>query len=138
MSLKGARVLVVEDDLLIARDLSLQLEDEGAEVVGPVVSAKGALQLIEREGVSAAILDARVQDGSITPAAEALIARRIPLVFHTGAGLPNELKARHPELPVFDKPASIPRLIETLSGLMNDPQPPPPKRRALGLWRRGK
>ena len=118
MSLKGARVMVVEDDLLIARELSLQLEDQGAEVIGPVVSAAGALRLIDAKAIDAAILDAKVHGGTITPVAERLIERSIPFVFHTGTGPPPELQARYPTLTVFMKPSRSERVVSGLAQIM--------------------
>ena len=57
-SLAGQRVLVVEDEYVIALEVGRALEDEGAEVVGPVASVSAALELIERtDRLDIAILD---------------------------------------------------------------------------------
>jgi DNA-binding NtrC family response regulator len=118
MTLQGARVMIVEDDLLIAQSLSVHFADRGAEVVGPVVSAKGALRLLDQQRIDAAILDAKVHDGAITPVAERLIERGIPFIFHTGLGLPPDLKQRHPKLKVLMKPSNPARVVDELAKTM--------------------
>jgi hypothetical protein len=64
--------------------------------------------------VDAAILDANLPDGDVTPVAEELIARGIPVVINTGVALPLTLR-RHPDLPVFRKPTAPTCLIRELA-----------------------
>lgn len=115
MRFQGARVMIVEDDLLIARELSLRLEDEGATIVGPVVSVGGALKLLEVQPPDGAILDVTLHGSPVTPVAEWLIGHGVPFLFHTGRDLPADLKKRHPNLPVFVKPSSQTKLLDALA-----------------------
>jgi DNA-binding response OmpR family regulator len=115
MRLGQQRVLLVEDEMLTALDLSCEIEDAGGETVGPAVSVKQGLALIATGGVTAAILDVNVRDGETTPVAAALIARRIPFILHTGAVLPTRLRAPFGEAPVHIKPATSLRLIASLA-----------------------
>lgn len=115
MRLEQQRVLLVEDEMLTAVDLSCEIEDAGGETIGPAISVKQALSLIDTGGVTAAILDVNVRDGETTPVAAALIARRIPFILHTGAILPSRLRATFGEVPVHIKPATSLRLIASLA-----------------------
>src|SRR5690606_40064815 len=84
-SLKGARVLIVEDAVLLALELETALSEAGAEVVGPAYELEEALALLDRP-IDAAVLDANLNGRSVSPVAEALAARKVPFVFATGYG----------------------------------------------------
>ena len=83
--LAGRRVLVVEDEYLLAEDLRPALEAQGAEVMGPAASVAQALDLL-RSGLSPymAILDINLHGEMVYPVADALRARGIPFIFATG------------------------------------------------------
>ena len=84
-SLKDRRVLVVEDDYLLAQDLREQLMSWGAEMMGPVASVAEALARLEAgPAPDMAILDIGLDHEMVYPVAEALRARGIPFVFATG------------------------------------------------------
>jgi CheY-like chemotaxis protein len=84
--LAGKRLLVVEDEYLIAADLAATLEEAGAEVVGPAGTVTDALELIQSLGerLDAAILDVNLQGERVYPVADALAARGVPYVLATG------------------------------------------------------
>ncbi|MFC3068222.1 HWE histidine kinase domain-containing protein [Phenylobacterium soli] len=84
-SLKGARVLIVEDAVLLALELETGLSEAGAEVIGPAYELEEAMALLDRP-IDAAVLDANLNGQSVTPVAEALAARHVPFVFATGYG----------------------------------------------------
>ena len=84
-SLAGRRILVVEDEYFIATELKLWLEAAGAEVIGPVPTVDQALDLIEADGLDAAILDVNLGDGdTVYPVADKLGAVGVPYLFATG------------------------------------------------------
>ena len=87
--LDGRRIMVVEDDYLVALALSAVLEDAGAHVVGPVASAQEAVALLEegREAVDAAVLDVDLNGEKLYPVADALALRDIRFIFATGYGI---------------------------------------------------
>lgn len=82
--LAGLRVLVVEDEFLIALDIEDALAELGCEVAGPVASVTDALDLLEQAGCDLAVLDVRLGDGSTAPVAQILRRRGIPFVVLTG------------------------------------------------------
>ena len=112
--LAGARVLVVEADYFVAADLDLLVEDAGGQVVALVTSNREALYLLSQERVDAVILDLALDDGEATPTLDALMARGIPVVVHTGADLPPGFKQRYPHVQVLPKPAAPAGIVERL------------------------
>ncbi len=84
-SLAGHRILVVEDEYLIAMQVQEWLEAAGADVVGPVPSVEQALDLIAQDGLTAAILDINLGHGrTVYPLADKLAALGVPYLFATG------------------------------------------------------
>jgi DNA-binding response OmpR family regulator len=113
--LKGLPVLIVENEPLIALDLSHAVQDHQGIVIGPVPTVAEALAILARQPVGAAILDAKLDDRDITPVATRLIAQGVPFVIHSGTGLPAELAACHPDLPVVIKPKRPEEVVATLA-----------------------
>lgn len=95
LPLQGLRVLVVEDNFVLADSMRWALGALGCVVVGPVPNAERALQLIDEVAIDAAILDIDLQGKSSAPVAERLRRSGLPFVFLTGydsaALLPAEL-----------------------------------------------
>jgi DNA-binding NarL/FixJ family response regulator len=110
-------ILIVEDELLIALELQVLVEDAEGQVVGPAGSANAALTLLQTCVVAAAILDVELTDGDVTPVADALAARGVPMVFHSAVGLPSHLQLRYPNAIVYRKPVSSERLLKTLADM---------------------
>jgi len=77
------RILVAEDDFLIAQWMQIQLEQAGYHPLGPVRSCRDGLSLCERQSPDAAILDVKLTDGLSAPIAEWLHQRRKPLLVVT-------------------------------------------------------
>jgi ActR/RegA family two-component response regulator len=114
-ALRGCRLLIVEDDYLIAVDLSRSLESRGAEIVGPAGSVEGALRLIEAEGnrLDGAVLDINLRDERVYPVADALAARGVPFVFLTGYDA-QVIPDTYAGVPRSEKPVSTALLARTL------------------------
>ena len=84
-ALRGRRLLIVEDEYMIAADLASALEEQGAKVIGPAGSIEQALELMDREReIDGAVLDINLRGKRAYPVAEALSARGVPFVFATG------------------------------------------------------
>lgn len=86
LCLAGFRVLVVEDDMLIAIHIEEVLQDLGCVVVGPVGKLDAAMRMADGEALDAAILDVNVRGGHVYPVAERLRARGIPFALASGYG----------------------------------------------------
>lgn len=82
--LAGKRILVVEDEYLIATDLSRALQKEEAVVVGPVGDLEKGLSLLATEEVDAAVLDVNLAGTPSYPIADKLREKSIPYMFLTG------------------------------------------------------
>lgn len=78
------KVLVVEDEPLIAIDIETVLESLGCDIVGPTAFLAEAFDLATRESFDCAILDVNVRGGPITPVAQLLNERGIPVLITTG------------------------------------------------------
>jgi DNA-binding NtrC family response regulator len=119
--LSGCRVLVLEDEILIADDIShLLIEAEGVPV-GPVSSVTEARRLLKDGTVlDAALLDVNLADGLVTPILEALNARGIPTLVYTGGQVPEGVRQRHPDLVALSKPVQPARLIGELRRLIGN------------------
>jgi DNA-binding LytR/AlgR family response regulator len=85
-ALRGRRLLIVEDDYMVALELVRSLEEQGVEVLGPAGSVEDALALVEQEGarMDGAVLDINLRNKRVYPVAEALAARGVPFIFATG------------------------------------------------------
>lgn len=113
-SLNRCRILVVEDEYLLADELSQELSDEGAMVLGPVPSVKDALSVLEtEEPPHGAILDVNLGGEPVFAVADALIDRGIPMVFTTGYDA-TALPERFQHLPRCEKPVNIRRITAAL------------------------
>jgi DNA-binding LytR/AlgR family response regulator len=82
----GRRLLIVEDELLIALELQHIAEHLGCTVVGPAGSVEGALQLLSGATPDAALLDVNLGEGRVTPVAQACWDRSVPFALVTGYG----------------------------------------------------
>ena len=116
--LDGTPSLIAEDQVFIALDLALAVEDAGGTVVGPAASVENALALIKSKPVAAAILDVNLTDGDITPVAMCLLEAGIPIIIQSGVGAPTALSAQYPDLVVYIKPYKISELMVKLENLL--------------------
>ncbi len=117
-SLKGARVLIVEDAVLLALELETGLSEAGAEVVGPAYELEEAMALLDRP-IDAAVLDANLNGRSVAPVAEVLSQRKIPFVFATGYGETGGAPGGF-EAPVIRKPYDVTQVAAAVAALLAD------------------
>ena len=118
--LDDVNILLVEDEALIALDLSDQFEAEGATVVGPFGSVEDAVARALGLGPKpdVAVLDVDLHGRPVFPLADKLSAAGVPFVFHTGRADLDELRARYGDVPVVPKPSMPDHLVRTVSTLL--------------------
>jgi len=129
ISLKGLRVLILEDEILIALDLEQLFRDLGVE---EVVVARN-LDDIDAEGAfDVAVLDLMLAGRSTVEFASVLFAKGVPFVFATGRSDTAQLLASLPGVPIVDKPFSNEALVRAVAKAMKpgrggvpDPVPAP-------------
>ena len=105
-------VLVVEDEFIIALDLSETVQDLGYDLEGPFARTENALEAIEQELPDIAILDVYTADGEVFPVADALTAKGVPIIFHSGHVPPSEVHQRYPDAIACSKPCPPSKMID--------------------------
>jgi DNA-binding response OmpR family regulator len=111
--LRGLRVLIVEDEPLVAALIEEHLLDLGCAVVFSARRLSKAQESLEKTEIDAAILDVNVAGESITPFAAGLEERGIPFVFASGYGS-NGIEPRWMTREVLQKPFSAEELEKAL------------------------
>jgi len=115
--LDGCRVLVAEDETLVAMLLEDVLADAGATVLGPAATVQHALDLAMTERPDIAVLDFNLSGESCLRVADALAAAGVPFVIATGYGGDIPLP-QHAAVESLQKPYDPGVLITTLSRIM--------------------
>lgn len=113
--LQGLRLLVVEDETLVAMLLEDMLADLGCIVAGlaGTVARGVAMARFADLALDGAVLDVNVGGERVFPVADALVARRIPFIFTTGYGV-DGLDARYADRPTLAKPFQLRTLAAAL------------------------
>ena len=123
--LAGKRILVVEDDYLLATDMCHILRDKGATVLGPAPTPYYAMSLLTRRGIDGAVLDVKLHGKDVFDLADELVQRQTPIVFATGAD-ESVIPARHRLVPLMRKPFSDEELIRVVCAMATRQLPLPP------------
>ena len=119
LSLDHRRILVAEDEFLLADDLDMELQDAGAIVLGPAGTISEALKIIEdQQQIDGAILDVNLGGDAIFPAAEALMKRQVPFVFTTGYD-PSSIPERYRAIVRFEKPIILRHVVSAVGRLVS-------------------
>src|SRR5262249_36167431 len=117
VSLKGIRVLVVEDNYVVADALRFLIDSYEGSVTAIASSVERAFEALATGPVDIAVLDINLRGASVVPIAEHCRAHGIPFVFLTGYGNAEMLPEHLREQPRFDKPVEAERLMEALLAL---------------------
>jgi DNA-binding LytR/AlgR family response regulator len=118
--LAGLRILIVEDEFLLAMELEMLVQQRGCMVLGPVSSVGQALSVLDGEQPDVALLDVNLKGERATPVAAALHARGVPFVLITGY---SRLQLSEPELrdaPRIDKPVNCRALRRAVAVALSD------------------
>lgn len=118
-SLTGKRILLVEDQVLVALDLQMTLEEAGALVVGPCLRLDQAMRATGSEApLDGAVLDVDIASRLVFPVADRLLARGVPFIFHTGRSDLSRLRARYGETVILLKPSRPEAVARHLGGAL--------------------
>jgi DNA-binding NtrC family response regulator len=112
-TLAGKKVLLVEDEYLIAVTLVDALKNAQAEAVGPAATHETAMALIEREHIDLAVIDLNLRGLRDDALGLELSRWHIPFLIATGYGT-----VQTPAAPILSKPFTPDQLITALSGLL--------------------
>ncbi|UCI09074.1 response regulator [Mesorhizobium sp. B1-1-8] len=110
------RILIVEDEWLIAEDHAAQLRDVGHRIVGPVPSVKAAIDRIKGQKLDVALLDIQLNNETSYQLADMLVEKVIPFAFVTGYGRA-EIPPRFAGIKVLQKPVERAELIAMVIAL---------------------
>ncbi|WAJ27008.1 response regulator [Antarcticirhabdus aurantiaca] len=113
-NLKGLRILIAEDEFLVADEMALDFKFFGAEVVGPVPSLSEAFELLgDDKPLDGAVLDINLRGEMVFPLAEALRTRGVPFVFSTGYERWS-IPTTYQSVPLCEKPVDSAKLAKAL------------------------
>ena len=114
-ALRGRRVLVVEDDPLIAMELADLLATGEVEALGPVPTVRAALDALAAAQPDAAVLDLNLRGERSTPVARALLEAGVPFVLTTGYARSQLDEPELAEAPLVPKPVDHRLLLDRLA-----------------------
>jgi two-component SAPR family response regulator len=117
-ALQGVRILIVEDESILAMDLENRLKGAGCEVIGLASREAKALELLERDRPDAIVLDLNLNGKLPTDLVHALVARQIPFVIVTGYSKRQYDSPALQGAPRLDKPIKTEELVRALSDLV--------------------
>jgi PAS domain S-box-containing protein len=121
--LRGKRILLVEDEPLVAMDIESQLISAGCEVIGPAGTVTSAKRLIAEAAFDAALIDVNLAGQPVDELAAALTNKRIPFAFATGYG-PNGLPRGFRETTILAKPFNSDQLLPVIQALVGQERRP--------------
>jgi DNA-binding response OmpR family regulator len=120
--LRGKRVLLIEDEYLIADDLNRALSHSGVVVIGPIGTLEAGLRAASSELIDIAILDINLRGEWSYPIVDELLARNIPVVLATGYD-EEAVQPGFSQLPRVQKPYKPNEVLALLHRLSAASQP---------------
>lgn len=115
--LRGRRVLVVEDEVLIAVEVAEFLKDAGFEILGPVGSVKQAIELLDTEACDVGVLDINLGGETSEPIAEWLGRNGTPFLTLSSYGV-NDRSPVFANSPHLDKPLRPAMLVKEIEAIL--------------------
>ncbi len=127
IAISGNRVMIVEDEALVAMVVTESLTTLGCSVVGPFSRCADAIAAIEAEEIDAAILDVNLDGEMVYPLADLLTQRAVPFIFVTGYGA-ESIDERFTHIPVIQKPVER-HVLQRIFVLSTEEKPKPVRER---------
>jgi DNA-binding NtrC family response regulator len=116
--LKDARLLVVEDEAIIALDLEDMFREAGAVAVERCGTLRAAVSAIRERTPTAAVLDIRLGQHTTARLVELLVADDIPFIFYSGQAIPSSIREKSPDAILVSKPGKKKLLVQTIVDLI--------------------
>lgn len=113
------RILIAEDEFIIALELQSIVEELGGNVVGPAATLDEALPLANQADITGAILDLRLGRSSVEPVAKRLSERGIPFMFYSGQPNGDPILVQWPNVRLISKPATSATLTDCVLALLS-------------------
>lgn len=120
---KGRKILVAEDNLLLAEVLCEFLVDLGLEVVGAVGRVDAACTLARERSLDGAVLDIQLHNQLVFPVSQILMSRKVPFIFLTGLFHLSQIPEQFANALTVRKPFDPDALKATLSQMLDAPLP---------------
>lgn len=114
------RILVVEDEALVALDICDALERSGYDVEGPASRLEAALELARSAPLDAAVLDANLAGEPAFPVADELARRGVPFLFASGYSDLKNFPAAHQSVTRIEKPFDRTQLVQAVGRLLSE------------------
>jgi CheY-like chemotaxis protein len=127
-SLSGLRLLIVEDDALVALNLQEFVESLGCSVVGPTGRLSEAFAIIDAEHIDGAMLDINLHGEMVYPLAERLAERDVPILFCSGYAFTSAVPEQFAHYPQVAKPCVEQTLRTAMMETFGYLKAPPPER----------
>ena len=113
------KVLILDDQQLVAYNMAKMLERNGFEILGPYANISTALKGLELSEPDIAILDINMGDGTTSePLADILIKRNVPFAFVTGYGSVEVISPRFKDIIKMHKPVGSAEFVDMVQNLL--------------------
>ncbi len=117
--LRGTKILVIEDEAILALDLALTIAEVGASVEGPIHRLEHAMSLPDLQSLDAAVLDVDINGSEVFPFADRLQSEGIPVLFHTGRTDLTYLRMNYPRSEIVRKPSPTREILQLLARVVH-------------------
>ncbi|WP_076072337.1 response regulator [Sphingomonas montana] len=122
LALRGCAILVVEDEYLLAEELSAALIAESGEVVGPAATLQqGTAMLRDTSRLNGAILDVNLRGEQVFQLADMLVERGVPFMFTTGYDA-SIIPDRFAHVARYEKPLCVSQIVKRMAQLSHESQ----------------
>jgi DNA-binding response OmpR family regulator len=109
------KILVAEDEQIIAFDLCDTVEEAGFEVQGPHPDLSSAMLSFQKDRPDLAILDVQLDDGVVFPLAQKLAEENVPIIFHSGQFSAEQVAEQFPGMRSLEKPCPPAQMLQAVN-----------------------